>query len=144
MKVSDRIALMQAGDVLQYDTPEEMFYHPTSKPVADYMGQSNYIVGVVKNGLFESEEVTFETDKEDGEYELMVRPSAINLTRDSECKYKIKEVLFEGETAEIILQKSETTLLVWMLHQEFAKLQVKENDEIGIVVDFKKGTLFQR
>ncbi len=89
MKVSDRIALMQAGNVLQYDTPEEMFYHPLSKPVADYMGQSNYISGVVKDGMFQSPVVSFETEKEDGEYELMVRPSAVNLTHDSDCKYEI-------------------------------------------------------
>lgn len=45
MKVSDRIALMKAGEVLQYDKPERMFYHPESRAVADYMGQTNYILG---------------------------------------------------------------------------------------------------
>ena len=56
----------------------------------------------------------------------------------------IKEVLFEGETAEITLEKNGTSLLVWMLHQEFAKLQVKETDEIGVEIAFEKGTLFQK
>ena len=144
MKVSDRIALMQAGEVLQYDSPEEMFYHPASKPVADYMGQSNYIDGNVKDGMFVSDTVTFEVEKEDGEYQLMVRPSAVTLTHDSTCKYRIQEVLFEGETAEISLETNGSQLLVWMLHQDFARLQVKTGDEIGVLVDGKKGTLFQK
>ncbi len=144
MKVSDRIALMQDGSVLQYDSPEQMFYHPVSKPVADYMGQSNYIEGMIKGGKFISDVVTFETDKEDGDYELMVRPSAINLTHESNCKYRIQEVLFEGETAEITLKANDSQLLVWMLHQDFAKLQVKTGEEIGVLVDGEKGTLFQK
>ena len=93
-KLSDTIALMQDGEVLQYDRPEEMFYHPVSKPVADYMGQTNYIWGTVKNGKFISDTVTFETDKADGEYELMIRPSAIILKHDSGKEYYVKEVLF--------------------------------------------------
>lgn len=143
MKVSDRIALMQEGEVLQYDKPETMFYHPASKPVADYMGQSNYIKGTVKDGKFVSETVTFETDREDGEYELMVRPSAICLTQNGEYKYTITEVLFEGETAEITLEADGESLLVWMLHQDFAALNVKVGDKIGVSVDGKQGTLFQ-
>ena len=61
MKVSDRIALMKAGEVLQYDKPERMFYHPESRAVADYMGQTNYIFGKVENGRFVSRAVSFET-----------------------------------------------------------------------------------
>jgi len=142
MKVSDRIALMQSGEVLQYDKPEEMFYHPVSKPVADYMGQSNYIAGTVENGMFRSEEVSFETEKEDGKYELMVRPSSIRLVKAQSCRYRIKEVLFEGETAEITLERDGRTLLVWLLHKEFAQLQVQTGDEVSILVDGKQGTLF--
>ena len=142
MKVSDRIALMQNGEVLQYDKPENMFYHPASKPVADYMGQSNYIKGIVENGIFQSEAVSFETEKEDGQYELMVRPSSIHLTKEGTYKYKIAEALFEGETAEITLERGEEKLLVWLLHKEYAALSVSVGDEVSILVDGKQGTLF--
>lgn len=142
MKVSDKIALMQSGEVLQYDRPEVMFYHPNARPVADYMGQSNYIKGIVKNGTFVSETVTFETENENGEYELMVRPSAICLTKEKAALYTIDEVLFEGETAEITLVKGDEKLLAWMLHNDWASLEIAVGDKIGVMVDEKQGTVF--
>ena len=69
MKVSDYIALMKDGEVLQYDKPEVMFYHPVSKAVADYMGQTNYIRGKVSGGRFSSPATEFATENADGEYE---------------------------------------------------------------------------
>ena len=145
MKVSDRIALMKAGEVLQYDKPERMFYHPESRVVADYMGQTNYIFGKVENGRFVSRAVSFETQKAEGEYELMVRPSAITLTVDeTERMYQIEEVMFEGETAEILLKYADGKLTVWMLHRDWMKLGVKTGELVGIKIDERQGILFQK
>lgn len=142
MKVSDRIALMQEGKVLQYDKPAEMFYHPKLKAVADYMGQTNYIHGVVADGHFTSQIVEFDTEMSDGKYEFMVRPSSIQLTKEGKNKFQIREVLFEGETAEIILESAEEKLLVWMLHTEWKQLGMDVGEETSVVIDVKNGTLF--
>lgn len=144
MKLSDRIALMRDGKVLQYDTPERMFHYPANQSVADYMGQTNYIRGIVKNGRFISEPVEHETDRMDGEYELMIRPSSIKLSLENGCKYQIREVLFEGETAEIHLEAKDGELTVWMLHGEWEQFQRKAGDEIGVHIEFEKGMLFER
>ncbi len=145
MKVSDRIALMKDGEVLQYDSPEEMFYHPTSKPVADYMGQTNYISGVVKNHQFISEDFTYQTEVEDGEYEWMIRPSAIRLQRTDAggtAAYQIQEVLFEGETAEVTLEREGRVLTAWLLHTEWSELQVQVGDLVQVSIGAGSGTLF--
>lgn len=144
MKLSDRIALMKDGEVLQYDQPAEMFYNPVSKAVADYMGQTNYIQGKVKEGIFVSEAVSFTTDKMDGEYEVMIRPSALQLIKEGAGKYIVKEVLFEGETAEISIVSGEEELTVWMLHNEWNQLGMTEKDETGIIVDLKNAVLFEK
>jgi len=143
MKLSDRIALMKDGEVLQYDNPAEMFYYPVSKSVADYMGQTNYIQGVIREGLFVSEAVSFATDNTDGNYELMIRPSAIHLSREGKGKYCVKEVLFEGETAEVTVVSEREELTVWMLHDEWNQSGLKENDYTGIIVDLKNAVLFE-
>ena len=142
MKISDRIALMQAGQVLQYDKPQEMFYHPKLKAVADYMGQTNYVKGIVENGKFISKMVSFETEKEEGSYELMIRPSDIHLTDNSPCRCKVREVLFEGETAEVTLEFEDQKLLVWMLHKEWEQLGITAGGETGLVIDTAKAALF--
>lgn len=142
MKVSDYIALMKDGEVLQYDNPEVMFYHPVSKTVADYMGQTNYIRGKVSDGRFVSPVTEFGTEKSDGEYELMVRPSAVKLTREGGCRYDIEEVLFEGETAEVSLRLNEERLTAWMIHKEWNTLSAKEGEQIGVLINTEDGILF--
>ena len=142
MKVSDYIALMKDGEVLQYDKPEVMFYHPVSKAVADYMGQTNYIRGKVSGGRFSSPTTEFATENADGEYELMVRPSAVKLTREGGCRYDIEEVLFEGETAEVSLRLNEERLTAWMLHKEWNTLSAKEGEQIGVLINTEDGILF--
>lgn len=144
MKVSDRIALMKDGKVLQYDKPEVLFYHPSAKAVADYMGQTNYLTGTVKEHRFQGAGFTFETEVMDGTYELMLRPSAIRIQKgvQGSARYQIREVLFEGETAEITLEKDGECLTVWMLHTEWTAEAMQEGDFAEVVIDARKGTLF--
>lgn len=47
--MSDRIAVMSKGVVLQIGKPEEIYERPASKYVADFIGETNFIDGVVKN-----------------------------------------------------------------------------------------------
>ena len=47
MALSDRIAVMHQGEVLQVGTPREVYTHPASKTVADFMGLVNLIPGQV-------------------------------------------------------------------------------------------------
>lgn len=48
LTMSDYIAVMNAGKVLQLDIPEMIYEHPASKFVADFIGESNFIEGHVK------------------------------------------------------------------------------------------------
>ena len=47
LTMSDRIAVMNGGNVLQVDTPEHIYERPTSQFVADFIGETNFIHGVV-------------------------------------------------------------------------------------------------
>jgi spermidine/putrescine transport system ATP-binding protein len=49
LTMSDRIAVMSKGVVLQIGRPEEIYERPASKYVADFIGETNFIDGVVKN-----------------------------------------------------------------------------------------------
>lgn len=146
MKFSDRIALMQEGEILQYGTPEELFFRPVSRAVADYMGQTNYFRGIVEKGTFRSDAAVLDTAAADGEYDLMVRPSELRLSRENEQKYRVQEVLFEGETAEVTLipeqEYGAESCLLWMLHGEWLASGLGKGDRIGIQVNPGAGILF--
>ncbi|MBI1278974.1 MAG: polyamine ABC transporter ATP-binding protein [Anaerolineaceae bacterium] len=45
MTMADRIAVMDRGKVLQVGTPEEIYEAPTTKFVADFIGETNFING---------------------------------------------------------------------------------------------------
>lgn len=49
LQLSDKIALMSKGNVLQYDTPENIVAHPASKEVAEYFGKANYVKRTADN-----------------------------------------------------------------------------------------------
>jgi spermidine/putrescine ABC transporter ATP-binding subunit len=53
MTMSDRIAIMSDGKILQLATPKELYHCPTSVESADFIGQMNFmnaIVTEIKNG----------------------------------------------------------------------------------------------
>ena len=43
MAISDKIAFLENGEILQYDTPQNIYYHPKSKTVASFFGVANFI-----------------------------------------------------------------------------------------------------
>ena len=45
MTMADRIAVMDRGKVLQVGTPEEIYEAPTTKFVADFIGETNFVKG---------------------------------------------------------------------------------------------------
>jgi len=48
LTMSDRIAVMNDGHVLQVGTPDEIYEGPTSRFVADFIGESNFVTGTVR------------------------------------------------------------------------------------------------
>jgi spermidine/putrescine transport system ATP-binding protein len=50
LTMSDRIAVMSKGRVLQTGTPHEIYERPTNRFVADFIGETNFLTGRVKAG----------------------------------------------------------------------------------------------
>ena len=47
MAISDSIIIMNKGVIAQMGTPEEVYYHPSSEFVADFIGEVNFLEGDV-------------------------------------------------------------------------------------------------
>ncbi len=45
MALSDQIIIMEKGVVAQIGTPQEIYYHPASEFVADFIGEANFLHG---------------------------------------------------------------------------------------------------
>ena len=136
LQISDRIALMSEGEILQYDTPKRMFYYPSSKKVAEYFGEVNYIRGIVQKGKFVSELFEKEVDLPDGEYEAMIRPSSVKITENG--KYKVIDSTFMGEIQEVNIQAGKQ-----MLKSQVMNERVEKGDVVGIEISDKEINWFK-
>ena len=90
MSISDKIIIMSKGKVEQIGTPREIYYHPKSRFVADFIGEANLLKAKVKsvNGekavidvIGEEIEVNNYGEKAAGEEaSLVLRPEAVVLS----------------------------------------------------------------
>jgi hypothetical protein len=134
MKFSDKVALMKEGTILQYATPLDIFSRPKSKEVAQFMGELNYFDGEVKDGKFTSEIISFNTDKAEGKYSLMLRPGGLSVSSKSDEGYLIKETVYTGEFVSLLLERDKE-YLVRLAYKEFKSLELKAGDYVKIKVN---------
>ena len=50
LSMADRIAVLNAGNVVQVGTPSELYDHPATHFVADFLGEANFIEGKLEPG----------------------------------------------------------------------------------------------
>lgn len=82
LAISDRIAVMNRGEIMQLDTPEEIYRRPANPFVANFIGTSNFVDGVVENGKVRVNNFVFnkESNYEDGSKVLVsVRPEQFKI-----------------------------------------------------------------
>jgi ABC-type Fe3+/spermidine/putrescine transport system ATPase subunit len=84
MAMADRIAVMNAGRIEQLGTPREIYHHPASRFVADFIGESNFIpVAGQSDGVVSTRQRVQLPCPEilrSGSGSLMVRPESVRLT----------------------------------------------------------------
>jgi spermidine/putrescine ABC transporter ATP-binding subunit len=92
LSLSDRIAVMNDGKILQVDDPETLYHYPATRFVAEFVGTANLFKGTVTKapdgksrialaGLDTS--VQLERELSDGEVEVMLRPEHIGFGGDA-------------------------------------------------------------
>ncbi len=85
LNMSDRICLMSAGRIAQLGTPDELYFEPRNRFVAEFIGESNLICGRVTGGgritMTGNRSIAVPAGAwdEGSELTLMVRPEKIRL-----------------------------------------------------------------
>jgi len=62
MVISDRVAVMNQGRIVQVGPPDEIYHRPATKFVADFIGVTNFIPGTVVELVGDRAEAVLETD----------------------------------------------------------------------------------
>jgi ABC-type Fe3+/spermidine/putrescine transport system ATPase subunit len=99
--LADRIALMFEGQLQQFSTPAEFYEHPSTRRVASFFGNSNFLTGTKKNNVIYTpagEFATTHTLIPDGPVTMIIRPEAIELgcKGDNSIKALVKRQVYMG------------------------------------------------
>jgi len=62
MVISDRIAVMDTGNIVQIGTPEEIYKKPANRFVADFIGTTNFIPGEISEVLRDRSLASIQTE----------------------------------------------------------------------------------
>lgn len=102
MSLANRIAVMDAGRIVQAGPPEDIYRHPASIFVATFVGEANIFPGMRSSNLVElASGARFQDAGPDGPIKVVVRPEAMSLgTTGSEgwlsVTGTVEECLFLG------------------------------------------------
>ncbi|ASJ00448.1 ABC transporter ATP-binding protein [Thermococcus gorgonarius] len=92
MAISDRIAVMNAGKILQLGEPLELYYHPKSEFVAKFLGKANLLELESKNGRACLGGLCFEVGR-DGRVKVFFRPESVVVTEGNDAEVLEYEIL---------------------------------------------------
>ena len=112
LTMSDRIAVINDGQLMQLDTPNEIYKRPNNAFIADFIGESSLLSVKVQGGaayLGASEICANQTPDRDGDYLLMVRPEKLFLAERTEKGTNffdglVEESIFQGESQLMVIK----------------------------------------
>lgn len=120
LTMSDRIAVMNNGRLLQVGTPVEVYEAPQTRFVSDFIGENNYLEGVVASMRDDMVEVAIAPEvhvtahavqpmKEGAMCSVAMRPEKINLNVkasevDNEIQALVKDVIYIGSFTLYLLE----------------------------------------
>jgi len=112
MSISDRIAVMKKGKIVQIGSPQELYMHPNSLFVAHFIGESNFLEGYITKVNGERVEVELREGfriqalnplgiKQDERVVIAVRPETCEMKKgrrrtENSLIGKVEKTTFEG------------------------------------------------
>jgi iron(III) transport system ATP-binding protein len=131
LSISDRMAILEGGHIAQIGSPTEVYRRPTSRVVADFIGETNFIPGkittatTVETAIGTFEGVVAETDWTPAPGEsvtLSIRPEAWTI-RDTPAPHnstpgRIGESIYLGEIAQYQFQAGSQALKIFELNPD--------------------------
>lgn len=146
--VSDKVGVMDKGSIIQWDTPYNLYHEPQSRFVANFIGQGEFIEGVVTEPAhFETEFGTLKADRcscEDSigrEVEILLRPDDLVADPDGPISATVVERAFKGAEILYTLQTPSGTRLLSLFpsHQNHAL-----GEQVRIRIDAEHVICFPR
>ncbi len=100
--MADQIGVMKDGELLQWDTADNLYYNPASYDVARFVGEGSFINGSLNaSGIVTSEVGRFTDNRLNKKIDLepvklFIRPEDVSINHESSHKAKLVKSHFRG------------------------------------------------
>ena len=119
LTMSDKIVVMNKGEILQSGTPTDIYNEPQNAFVADFIGESNILPGIMNRDLyatfarrkFECSDVGFLPDEA---VDVVIRPEDLKIVGDDMAQLHgtVKSIVFKGVHYEMMIESETFTFMV--------------------------------
>jgi len=135
LSMSDTVAVMNTGHILQIGRPEDIYNEPKNAFVAQFIGESNLITGVMHSDFHvQFAEVNFQcVDKgfaRDEAVDVVVRPEdiAIVAAEQGAMSGRVQQCTFRGVHYEMLVDANQ---FLWKIH---STVQSPVGAEVGLTI----------
>ncbi len=142
LSLSDRIAVMDRGRVIQLGRGEELYERPRNRFVAQFLGGCNLIAARVRqrsgNDVVADTavgEMRFSTPDTRPDLTLAIRPEKIHVGRGeiNQCSARVTETIYTGAETQCVVRVDGEVLRVVSVNAD-SHLRLKPGDEIRITL----------
>ena len=147
LSMSDRIAIINDGNIVQLGSPEDIYKHPNSVFVADFIGEANIIdasitsvsKGSIKAKILDNYDIEIKTSDsyEKGEkIKVVVRPEDVLVSSrktDNCIEGIIIDTTYSGDSTKLIIDAQDVNFKASLTDEN----EFKENDKVYFKFDSK-------
>ncbi len=141
LEVADRIVVMNRGRIEQVGSPEEVFHHPATEFVMEFLGQVNVFHGRVAGGKAHLGELTLEypgyPHAEERAATIYMRPHELDIQRQSNCHpslaARVTRINPAGSSAKVTLRTADgQDVSVELSLERYRELALQRNDDVFV------------
>jgi spermidine/putrescine transport system ATP-binding protein len=145
LTMSDRIAVMNMGKVLQVGSPEEIYERPGTRFVADFIGETNFLEGIIEE--INGQEISVSLERQatirahcnvpvqmGQAVSVVIRPEKFSLSENGMVKGRVEETIYIGtDTRYIIRLTDKISVIVREQNLDPGRLHGYDvGDEVGL------------
>ena len=140
LEVADRVVVMNEGRIEQNGTPEDVFHHPATEFVMQFLGHVNLFRGRIESdhAVFGPWALQNAGGAEDGqEARMFVRPYDLDLHTEDDGRPAMKAIVTRiqaaGPTAKFeLIDENSQPIRVEMPHDRFRAMNVSKGDQVFV------------
>lgn len=161
LALADRIAVMEVGRIAQIGTPQDIYFRPASRYVADFIGSANEVMGEIIQ--LSSDHCRVQTplgvftgprqagiESEGQKVSVMFRPEHClvqdpaqsqtqgHSTNDNHTKVRVAHQVFQGASVEYVMQSGDIRFIVSMTGTR----RLTIGDEVTLLIPHSQTMIF--